>query len=72
MNLFFIIGGIAVIAGITYMTIAYFKTAKELEDAKSKIRFLKRELTICADDYDFTSYELASEEDLKGLKFGEF
>lgn len=70
MNLFFIIGGIAVIAGITYMTIAYFKTAKELEDAKSKIRFLKRELTIYADD--FTNYELASEEDLKGLKFGEF
>ena len=70
MNLFFIIGGIAVIAGITYMTIAYFKTAKELENAKSKIRFLKRELTIYADD--FTTYELASEEDLKGLKFGEF
>lgn len=70
MNLFFIIGGIAVIAGITYMTIAYFKTARELEDAKSKIRFLKRELTIYADD--FTNYELASEEDLKGLKFGEF
>lgn len=70
MNLFFIIGGIAVIAGITYMTIAYYKTARELEDAKSKIRFLKRELTIYADD--FTNYELASEEDLKGLKFGEF
>lgn len=70
MNLFFIIGGIAVIAGITYMTIAYFKTARELEDAKNKIRFLKRELTIYADD--FTNYELASEEDLKGLKFGEF
>lgn len=70
MNLFFIIGGIAVIAGITYMTIAYYKTARELEDAKSKIRFLKRELTIYADD--FTNYELASEEDLEGLKFGEF
>ena len=70
MNLFFIIGGIAVITGITYMTIAYYKTARELEDAKSKIRFLKRELTVYTDD--FTTYELASEEDLKGLKFGEF
>lgn len=70
MNLFFIIGGLLVIAGITYMTIAYFKTAKELENARDKIRFLKRELTVYADD--FTNYELASEEDLKGLKFGEF
>ena len=71
MNLFFILGGIAVIAGITYMTIAYFKTAKELENAKDYIRYLKKELTIYADDYEFT-YETASEEDVKGLKFGEF
>ena len=71
MNTLFILGGIAVIAGITYMTIAYFKTAKELENAKDYIRYLKKELTIYADDYEFT-YEMASEEDVKGLKFGEF
>ena len=70
MNLFFILGGIAVIAGITYMTIAYFKTAKELEDAKDRIRFLKKELSIYADDYQFT-YEMATEEDVKDLKFGD-
>ena len=30
MTLFFIIGGIAVLAGITYMTVAYFQQAAEL------------------------------------------
>ena len=70
MNLFFIIGGIAVIAGITYMTIAYFKTAKELENAKSF--FFNDTATTEIYTDDFTTYELASEEDLKGLKFGEF
>lgn len=37
MNTFFIIGGIVVLAGITVMTVLYFRTAKELKETKEKL-----------------------------------
>ena len=69
MTLFFIIGGIAVIAGITYMTITYFKTAAELEEARSELKTAKktiRELTSPIEKYE------VSETFFTDVKFGGF
>ena len=69
MTLFFIIGGIAVIAGITYMTIAYFKTAAELEEARSELKAAKK--TIHELTSPFEKYEV-SETFFTDVKFGGF
>ena len=71
MNTLFIIGGIAVLSGIIFMTALYYQQAAELRRAKKYIRFLKKELSIYAKDYEFT-YEIASEDDVKDIRFGEF
>lgn len=46
MNTLFIIGGIAVFAGITFMTVLYYETAADLREARSEIRLLKARLQL--------------------------
>ena len=65
MNLFFIIGGIAVLAGITYMTIAYFQQAAELRKVTAKWKE-EKELN------DSLWKALISENNAEDIKFGDF
>lgn len=73
MNLLFIIGGIAVLTGITYMTVAYFQQAKELRETQERLDWCKpiiEEYFTIMDQMQ--NYEIASEDDVRDLKFGEF
>ena len=71
MNTLFIIGGIFIIAGITYMTILYFKTAGELIEVQER----NKELESFMEDYLSImdeKYEIATEEDARDIRFGGF
>lgn len=68
MTLFYIIGGLAVIAGITAMTILYYKTAAELERTRSELRRAKRFIRKFNTPID---YEI-DEGTVQDIKFGEF
>lgn len=83
MNLFFIIGGIAVLAGITYMTVAYFQQAKELKETKEKLEEALMDVQLLEARLDAKpkhyidldpTYEALQNiaEACKNLKFGEF
>ena len=65
MNLLFIIGGIAVLAGITYMTVAYFQQAAELRKVTAKWKE-EKELN------DSLWKALISESNAEDIKFGDF
>ena len=65
MNLFFIIGGIAVLAGITYMTVAYFRQAAELRKVTAKWKE-EKELN------ESLWKALISESNAEDIKFGDF
>lgn len=65
MNLFFIIGGIAVLAGITYMTVAYFQQAAELRKVTAKWKE-EKELN------ESLWKALISESNAEDIKFGDF
>ena len=65
MTLFFIIGGIAVLAGITYMTVAYFQQAAELRKVTAMWKE-EKELN------DSLWKALISESNAEEIKFGEF
>lgn len=65
MNLFFIIGGIAVLAGITYMTVAYFQQASELRKVTAKWKE-EKELN------ESLWKALISESNAEDIKFGDF
>ena len=73
MNILFAIGGLVVLAGITYMTFAYFQQAKELKEAEERLDWCKP----LVEEYfrimdEMQSYEIASPEDVKDIKFGDF
>lgn len=44
MNILFIIGGTIVLAGITYMTVAYYRTARELRLSQLDNEMLRYQL----------------------------
>lgn len=68
MTLFYIIGGIAVLAGITAMTILYYKTAAELEKTRSELRMAKKAIRKMNTPID---YEI-SDTFYTDVKFGDF
>ena len=73
MNTFFIIGGVIVLAGICAMTYLYYQTAAELKEKEDKLSKVDR----VANEYldllaSLDNYEIASPEDVKELKFGDF
>ncbi len=83
MNILFAIGGLVVLAGITYMTFAYFQQAKELketqkrlEEALMDIQLLESRLESRPKHYinlDPTYEALQNmAEAIKNLKFGDF
>ena len=73
MNLFFIIGGIIVLAGITVMTIYYFKTASELEEAKTELSRKDMELKEAEKAYDALWRAVMDPiQDADEVKFGGF
>lgn len=73
MNLFFIIGGIIVLAGITTMTIYYFKTAAELEEVKTELSRKAMELKEAEKAYDDLWRAVMDPiQDADEIKFGGF
>lgn len=69
MTLVYIVGGIAVIAGITVMTILYYKTDSELEKTKSELRMAKRAIRKFNTPID---YEITDTFFVDEIKFGDF
>ena len=65
MNILFAIGGLAVLAGITYMTVAYFQQAAELRKVTAKWKE-EKELN------DSLWKALISESNTEDIKFGDF
>lgn len=65
MNTLFIIGGIAVLAGITYMTVAYFQQAAELRKMTEKYE-AEKELN------DSLWSALFTDGNSEEVKFGDF
>ena len=65
MNIIFAIGGMIVLAGIVYMTVAYYKTAAELREVTKKYR-AEKELN------DSLWKALMAHDDGEEIKFGDF
>lgn len=65
MNTLFIIGGVAVLAGITYMTVAYFQQAAELREVTKKYQ-TEKELN------DSLWSALIADGSSEEVKFGDF
>ena len=65
MNILFAIGGLVILAGITYMTFAYFQQAAELREMEKKYR-AEKELN------DSLWLALMAHDDGEEIKFGDF
>ena len=75
-----VIGGLAVIAGIVFMTVMYFKTDAELYEAKQTIKLKNYEIKKQKEVIDEACrlmdcevrYEIATPEDVSDIRFGDF
>lgn len=73
MNIIYIIGGIFVFLSICALAYFYFQQAKELREAEERLDWCKP----LVEEYfrimdEMQSYEIASPEDVKDIKFGDF
>ena len=74
MNTFFIIGGIVVLAGITVMTVLYFRTAAELEETKTELSKARLDLKDSERAYEelWSAVMSPIADELNDIKFGGF
>ena len=66
MDFYLCIGSVLVFIGICTLTYFYYQQAAELRQAKRKIRRLEKYM------HDTFSWELATEDDVSDIKFGDF